>query len=112
MIQLLDQLNTTRQLLRLEMDMLEANLTATRDGVNRTFQMPGCQGCASLQGELGKLTLDTSFSVSAARRRLPHLPRLHHSAPKTLVTPMANPVKGFAYVLRPRSVTKLGEMLG
>ncbi|XP_061084205.1 prominin-2 [Conger conger] len=62
-IQLLGQLNATQEELRPELDTLEANLTATRDSVNRTFQMPDCQDCVVLQPELAKLTLDTSFTV-------------------------------------------------
>lgn len=60
----LTHLNSSLERLQSDLDVLQANLTAVRDRVNRTFQNPNCVGCSEKQSELELLSLDTTIHVS------------------------------------------------
>ncbi len=58
------KLNKTLELLKPKVDVLNANLSAVRQRINNTLQMPDCVTCTSKQSELDKLSLEGSLDVS------------------------------------------------
>ena len=60
----LKKLNSSLVQLQSSMDRLQANVTIVKNRINQTLSEPNCIGCTSMYGELRKLTLDTSISVS------------------------------------------------
>ncbi|KAI4891600.1 hypothetical protein NFI96_020984 [Prochilodus magdalenae] len=61
---LLHQLNKTQSQLRTELDVLQANITSVRSGINATLHNGNCRGCDLFQSKLNSLSLDTSFNIT------------------------------------------------
>lgn len=61
----LNSLNSSVSQLRSSLDLLQANVTAVTNRINKTLSNPACLGCDKLHPELQNLRLDTTISVSS-----------------------------------------------
>lgn len=65
----LDKLTTSLGSLQSSLNLTQANVTAVKNQINSTFSKADCINCTSLKPELDKLTLDTSITVSTAKKK-------------------------------------------
>ncbi|KAF0027450.1 hypothetical protein F2P81_020191 [Scophthalmus maximus] len=59
----LNELDSSLAQLRSSMSRVQDNVTDVKNSINRTLSKPTCVGCAGLESELQRLTLDTSVAI-------------------------------------------------
>ncbi|TRY85025.1 hypothetical protein DNTS_026934 [Danionella cerebrum] len=67
------QVNKTMAQLKPKVDLLQANLSAVRQRINNTLQMPECANCTSLLPELDKLSMDGGLEGRDFFERIPEM---------------------------------------
>ncbi|KAM8859058.1 prominin-2 isoform 2-T3 [Spinachia spinachia] len=63
----LNHLNSSLVQLQSSVNHIQANLTAVKNQINNTLSDPNCSFCNTLQPELQKLNLDTTFTVPSLK---------------------------------------------